>query len=560
MKIELAGSAYEARSIIASCQRCVNLYVEGIDPEQGEPHPTTHYPTPGLKLLATSPSSASIRGLYKASNGDLYCVAGFTLYYITPTWTFTFIGTLNTTNVINPVSFSDNGTYLLLCDGTTNGYTVVMKTRDTFSTIGQSTGKPPVALVTSAAQTAVGTELVFANTIGVDAGDIVSGTGIVSGTTVAAVGATTVVLSAATTAIVTTGTTVSFYFNQSGWYGSTFVDFSDTYFVANYPGTPTFYVSNSESVTFDPLQFAGKSSKPDALVAAVVCHRVIWLIGLYSTEIWYDSGGSSVTSNFPFELMQGIAIDWGCVAPYSIGRAITALFWLSQNMNGEAVVLTGQGYNVKRISTYALENTFSKYKVISDAIAYCYQQGGHTFYVLNFPTEDATWVYDVGVGKWHERCWSDTDGKEHRHRATYHAFAYDTNVVGDWENGNIYAFDLDTFTDNGAPIKRLRSFPQQIDNDNNNKLMFKSFTADINVGTSPNPSDTPLITLRWSDTKGADWNNPINQEIGNTGNYLSHVNWNRLGLSRDRVFELSWANDSFIALNGAYVEVIKTGS
>ena len=36
---------------------------------------------------------------------------------------------------------------------------------------------------------------------------------------------------------------------------------------------------------------------------------------------------------------------------------------------------------------------------------------------------------------------------------------YGTVVVGDWQNGNLYAFDTNVFTDNGVPIKRVRGFP-----------------------------------------------------------------------------------------------------
>lgn len=49
-KIPLMGGSYEARSIIADAQRCVNLYPEP-NPQDAEA-PLTHYPTPGLTVLA----------------------------------------------------------------------------------------------------------------------------------------------------------------------------------------------------------------------------------------------------------------------------------------------------------------------------------------------------------------------------------------------------------------------------------------------------------------------------------------------------------------------------
>ena len=50
-----------------------------------------------------------------------------------------------------------------------------------------------------------------------------------------------------------------------------------------------------------------------------------------------------------------------------------------------------------------------KVKTIADAIAFAYQQEGHVFYVLTFPTGDATWVLDltttekIGYPVWHQR-------------------------------------------------------------------------------------------------------------------------------------------------------------
>jgi hypothetical protein len=83
MQLALLSGAYEARSIIASAQRCVNLYPQVNQMESFQMMPTlagaptiiTHYPTPGLTLLATAATNVW-RCLYPASNGTLYGVCG----------------------------------------------------------------------------------------------------------------------------------------------------------------------------------------------------------------------------------------------------------------------------------------------------------------------------------------------------------------------------------------------------------------------------------------------------------------------------------------------------
>ena len=71
MQVALTGGFYQAKSIIAGAQRCLNLYPEK-NPE-GAPYPFTHYPTPGLTLKSTAPTNGC-RCLYTAGNGDVYGV------------------------------------------------------------------------------------------------------------------------------------------------------------------------------------------------------------------------------------------------------------------------------------------------------------------------------------------------------------------------------------------------------------------------------------------------------------------------------------------------------
>src|SRR5664279_4113210 len=91
----------------------------------------------------------------------------------------------------------------------------------------------------------------------------------------------------------------------------------------------------------------------------------------------------------------------------------------------------------------------------------CHHAGG-SFYQINFPTADTSWRFDDLTGEWAEAVWSDSNGAEHRHRAACAAWAYGTNVCADWETGALYALDAGTFTDNGAPIVRIRGFPHLV--------------------------------------------------------------------------------------------------
>ena len=74
------------------------------------------------------------------------------------------------------------------------------------------------------------------------------------------------------------------------------------------------------------------------------------------------------------------------------------------------------------------------------------------------------------------------------------------------------------------------------------------------AGTSVGPPDTsPQVLLRWSDDRGRTWGNPLSATMGATGKYLTSVQFQRLGLARDRVFELYWSAAVDTALQGAFL-------
>lgn len=348
--------------------------------------------------------------------------------------------------------------------------------------------------------------------------------------------------------------------SSTNFYGGTSATYQDTYFIFNRPGTDQFYISLSNvtyamligGTAFDPLDIAAKSGVADNIVAAPTVHGELWLIGELTCEVWYNAGAA----DFPYQRIQGAFIDHGCAAPYSIAQVDISLLWLSQDRQGNCIVVQTEGYSVRRVSVHALEQEWQLYGTISDAIAYVHQIEGHAFYVLTFPSADYTYCYDLGSGQWHRRASIDGNGMLHRHRSNCFAFAYGLNLVGDYQNGNLYEMTNEVFTDNGVPIPRIRRFPHLVQD--GNRVIYTSFQADIAAGqiVGGNSADPPPLALRWSDDKGFTYGNALTQTLGATGNYLASPQWSRLGMARDRVFELSWSADTDTALNGCWVETI----
>ncbi len=92
------------------------------------------------------------------------------------------------------------------------------------------------------------------------------------------------------------------------------------------------------------------------------------------------------------------------------------------------------------------------------------------------------------------------------------------------------------------------------------RVIYMSASANIEPGTSNKPvgslddDDEPTIFLSWSDDRGKTFGNPVGQSMGRQGEFNTDPQWNKLGMARDRVFELSWSGPVITSLNGAFVE------
>ena len=346
--------------------------------------------------------------------------------------------------------------------------------------------------------------------------------------------------------------------------GAVTVGYLDGYFVFNEPNSQKIWVTELlDGTSVDPLDFASAEGSPDGLVAVNVDHREAWLFGTDSIEVWYNAG----QADFPLTRIQGAFNEIGCVASFSIAKLDNGLFWLGTDARGQGIVYRANGYTGVRVSTHAIEYAIAQYGNISDAIAYTYQQEGHAFYVLTFPSANATWVYDVATQAWHERAgWNTAIGEFTRHRSNCQCNFGGNTVVGDYENGNIYTLDLDVYADNGGIQKWLRSWRALPTGQNNLKRTAQhSLQLDCESGTGliTGQGSDPEIMLRWSDDGGHTWSNEHLSKMGKIGEYYRRVFWRRLGMTlklRDRVYEVSMTDPVKTAIMGAELLISPTNS
>jgi hypothetical protein len=344
--------------------------------------------------------------------------------------------------------------------------------------------------------------------------------------------------------------------------GAVTVGYLDGYFVFNEPNSQRIWITSLlDGLSIDPLDFASAEGAPDDVVAIIVDHREVWLFGETSVEVWYNAG----EIDFPLARIQGAYNEIGCIAPYSVAKMDNSVFWLGSDARGTGIVYRAEGYQGVRVSTHAIEYAIQGYSDPTDALAYTYQQDGHTFYVLIFPSANATWVYDASTNSWHERAGFD-NGDFKRHRSNCQTNFLDKPTVGDFENGNVYTFSLDEYKDNGAVQKWLRSWRALPTGENNLKRTAHhalQIDMESGVGLNLGQGSDPEIMLRWSDNGGHTWSNYHQATIGKIGQYFFRVFYRRLGMTvklRDRVYEVSGTDPVKIAIMGAELSISGTNA
>lgn len=332
------------------------------------------------------------------------------------------------------------------------------------------------------------------------------------------------------------------------------VAFIDGRLVMNRNDTGQFVWTGLYSSVIDPLNFATAEGAPDKLRALAVVHREIWLFGETTTEIFAPTGDADA----PFARIGNAFIETGIAAPRSAGKMDNTLYWLSADERGQGVIVRAAGYEPQRISTHAIETAINGYSRIDDAVAWTYQQEGHNFYCLSFPTAGVTWCFDSRSGLWHERAYRrPTDGGlEQVREQCQMAFAGEV-LVGDRARPIIYALDLDTYTDDGDAILRLRTCPHLWANGARQSFHSLELVMETGVGDgSTGQGADPQVRLRWADNGASNFgSNERWASAGRIGEDKTRVRWRRLGSSIDRVFEVAITDPVKVCITGAQAQV-----
>lgn len=541
------GSTYTAPNPYQDLQRTLNWYIE-ISQDDKSKEIFTLLGAPGKSSIAKPAGTGEVRGAWVLPSGtQCIYVIGANVVIATMTvpatqtsiaqFSYSTVGTLLTNS--GQVSIRDNGAggYAVIVDGL-YGYFYRIAGAGSFSFSGGVTNTSKTVTWPS-----LPTQLIFGMTLTDSLGFIPAATKI----TAIDINGNNLTMSNAATGtnaadVITVSIPAFGQITDPAFLGSDKVIFIDGWLGFNEPGTQNFYTNAPQPYTlmFSGSFFAKNDTNSDNLITHMENNREWWLIGERHSEVWYDAGGA----NFGFSRIPGVSPQIGCAAKNSIARLGDSLVWLGRSERGENVIIKTEQYGYIDIGTRAVEHAISNYPLVSDAFGFTYIEDGHLFYVLTFPTADATWVYDhtssiaAGTPIWHERAsYNSSTGAFHRDSANCFVNFQDIRIVGHYQSGDILQLSRKIYDDNGSPLIAIRRAPHVWDKQARGWCFHRALQIEFSpgVGRVTGQGSNPQVMLKWI-SDGVE-SSEVWTSLGAIGATKNRAIWRNLGKSRDRVYE-----------------------
>lgn len=287
----------------------------------------------------------------------------------------------------------------------------------------------------------------------------------------------------------------------------------DRYLIGNESGSGNFHWSDVNAPTVWSANYSEAEANPDSLVALDVQGLNIQLLGRSTFEKWYDNESGSF-----LRLYQGL-IQSGTVAPYSFTwcSAMKSFCWLDESRR--AVMMPVDG--TPTIISVTINKYIQGFTTVSDAIGDYVELVGRPYYVLTFPSETETLVYDFISNNWYRLgSWNTGTATYDRYRGNCYWFCPDWNLtlMGDRSNGKIYKLSPTIYNEDGSTLRSLIRTAHY----NHGTERLRKFCNGIYIRLkrtqTVSEDGTPDLIARYRDDGNTTWNTAFTMTMHSTSN------------------------------------------
>lgn len=333
----------------------------------------------------------------------------------------------------------------------------------------------------------------------------------------------------------------------------THLGFLDQYLLANRAGTNTFQHSEVlDHTAWRAIDIFSAESKPDDILALHIGLDEIVLFGTSTIEFWANDG---VT---PFVRIQGSTIPRGIAAKYSVAllpgsSPQTPDRWICLDSSRRVIEIIGR---MPIEVSQPIDRQIQQLQQVDTAIGSIYTINGLPLYVLTFPEDRRTFVYNF-----HKRDWSEWDyfdqvtglAQRYRGNAYCYAKAWNLHLVGDHETGKIYTASRSHYSDAGNRI-RCRRRSGFVSHGTYDEKSCHSVKFRVKQSVATPEVKHPQMMLRYRDDSGA-WGPERWENLGPAGDHANVVTFHQLGQYQTRQWEITYTENTPFVLADAEEEV-----
>lgn len=257
----------------------------------------------------------------------------------------------------------------------------------------------------------------------------------------------------------------------------------------------------------------------------------------------------------------------GCGAPDSVARISDNVCWLGAGKDGFNGIWMLTQNGAKKISTPALDRKLFYIADKSDAFGFAYTNAGHMFYVLTIPSAQFTVVYDITTGFWHNRSSINDDGTDGFWRPMFTAEFEGSQYFLTYFGNSLIRIATDKFTEwDDKRIRRMRRWAPIVSAFS--PVIVNEMRIECGVGLTGVLQPTtdghqtegfnPTVMMRCS-PDGIRFGNASDARLGMAGHYGSECRWQRLGMGKYFVIELTFTDPVDFYVFDSKVRYLTTG-
>lgn len=344
---------------------------------------------------------------------------------------------------------------------------------------------------------------------------------------------------------------------------SSHVIYNGLRFLANEIGTARFFFTDVNPINneFDPTYWKAlenpltSDSRGDNISGLYQAWDDIAVWGTKSREIWQVTGGIP-----PLAPRLGSLSETELAAPYSVQKADNTFFALCI-VDGKLAVVRLQG-NDPVIISIDIEKILDGFKVIEDAIGDIVSAGGQSFYILTFPIEGQTWIYNIKRKEWYKwSYWNETKAERAMFIGRHFVYAktWGKHLCQSRLDGTIYEVVPGLNNDNGNPIKSEWQ-SGWFDNGTSNNKIISSARFQMKRGEGILGANEPVFAFKYRNNGSGIWSNERLIGVGKTGEYEFYRRINGLGTFRTRQIAVTLTDAAKLILVGIDIEIKKLGA